>query len=77
MRPGEGPWTDCTMPTRAVSLICNKELMEAEGEKDTAWRLPAQPGRWAIAPVLARAGTAETQENVSKTERWRLQELST
>ena len=77
MRCGEGPWTDCTMPTRAVSPICNTELMEAEGEKDMAWRLTAQPGRWGVAPVLARAGTAETQEKVSKTERWRLQELST
>lgn len=75
MRPGGRPWTDCTMPVRA--LICNKKLIKAEGEKDTAWRLTAWPGQWAVVPVLARAGTAETQEKVSKTERWRLQELST
>lgn len=39
------PWTDCAMPMRAASLICNKELMEAEGEKDTAQTdCSAQPG---------------------------------
>lgn len=41
-----------------------------------AWGLTAQPGRWVVVLVLARAGTAETQEKVSKTERWRLQKLS-
>lgn len=53
---------------RAASLTGNKELREAEGNKDMAWRLHSWAG-----PVLAKA---ETQEKVSKTETWRLQELS-
>lgn len=45
--------TECTMPSRAVSLVCNKELMEAEGEKDMAWGLTAWAGGWA---TCAREG---------------------
>lgn len=41
------------MPSRAVSLVCNKELMEAEREKDMAWRPTARAGGWA---TCARKG---------------------
>lgn len=49
-----------------MSLTGSEELMEAEGDKDTA-RIMGSVCVW----------RAETQEKVSKTEPWRLQELST